>query len=257
MNGIKLMETLFEWSPLTKSTKSNDGLVYGNPEKDIKKLAVCCIATIDVINEAAQWGADTILTHEPTFHNYFENHKETEVYKRKLALLEENNITIFRFHDNSHFTPKDRIIEGVLRETGWKGEFDGNKKFTFDSPVSVSEIYHSLEDKLNLSNIRFIGKGNEKLKTLSMCVGSWGPNYVFDESLRDDIDGLVVGENCEWNLGEYIRDAVQLGIGKPLFILGHMGSEKDGMKYIADYLKDTLKETEVKYFDCGELFTSL
>jgi len=64
MNGIKLMETLFEWSPLTKSTKSNDGLVYGNPEKDIKKLAVCCIATIDVINEAVESlgreSADTI-----------------------------------------------------------------------------------------------------------------------------------------------------------------------------------------------------
>ena len=256
MNGKELMKTLYAWSPLNVA-KSNDGLVYGNEEREIKKLAVCCIATIDVIKDALKWGADTILTHEPTFHDYFKVDETNEVYKRKLALFNDNNLSIFRFHDNSHFTPTDRIIEGVLRETEWKGTFDGTKKFTFDTPMTAKEVYAELSEKLQLSNIRFIGNGNEEIKSISMCVGSWGPDIVFNELCKEDIDAAVVGENCEWNLGEYCRDAVQLGIGKPLFILGHMGSEKDGMKFIADYLKNAITDMEIQYFDCGELFTKI
>lgn len=256
MNGKELMNKLFEWTPLT-AEKSNDGPVYGSDDKEIKKLAVCCIATVDVIRQAISWGADTILTHEPTFHNYFKNHTETEVYKKKLALLSDNGISVLRFHDNSHFTPTDRIIEGFIRYAELEGEFDGNKKFTFKSPLTVKEIYRIFSEKLGLSHIRFIGNGDETLKTISLCVGSWGPDYVFNELMKDDIDGAVAGENCEWNLGEYVRDASQLGIGKPLFILGHMGSEKDGMKHIAEYIKAATSGIEVRYFDCGELYTKL
>ena len=56
-------------------------------------------------------------------------------------------------------------------------------------------------------------------------------------------------------LGEYARDAAQLGHKKALLILGHIGSERDGMRYLADELKKAHSEIPCAYFECGEVYT--
>ena len=59
----------------------------------------------------------------------------------------------------------------------------------------------------------------------------------------------------EWSLGEYARDAAQLGYKKALLILGHEGSERAGMVYTADILREMYPDLEVQYFECGEVYT--
>ena len=66
---------------------------------------------------------------------------------------------------------------------------------------------------------------------------------------------VLTGEACEWNLAEYARDCAQLGYKKALIIMGHIGSERDGMVYTADLLKDMHPELDVQYFECGEVYT--
>lgn len=65
---------------------------------------------------------------------------------------------------------------------------------------------------------------------------------------------IICGEVSEWKAGEQIRDAAQLGMHKSMIILGHMGSERDGMEYLANMMRDRFTEFETKYFDCGELY---
>lgn len=60
---------------------------------------------------------------------------------------------------------------------------------------------------------------------------------------------------CEWSHCEYVRDAAQLGYKKAILILGHIGSERDGMVYTADILKKMHPELEVKYFESEEVYT--
>ena len=55
--------------------------------------------------------------------------------------------------------------------------------------------------------------------------------------------------------GEYARDANDLGYKKALLILGHIGSERDGMVYTSDILKEKHPELRVEYFECGEVYT--
>ena len=66
---------------------------------------------------------------------------------------------------------------------------------------------------------------------------------------------VVVGEACEWHHYEYARDAAQLGRKKAVLVLGHVGSERDGMAYIASLLAARLPDVEFRYFDCGEVYT--
>ena len=81
------------------------------------------------------------------------------------------------------------------------------------------------------------------------------PGGVLEELQDDACEILLVGETCEWSMGEYARDASQLGYKKALLILGHVGSERAGMVYTADVLKRMHPELEVRYFENGEVYT--
>jgi len=37
--------------------------------------------------------------------------------------------------------------------------------------------------------------------------------------------------------------------------MGHMGSERDGMKYLAKVLSDDFSNLDIKYFECEEVYS--
>lgn len=248
-----IMESIEKWCPTQHPCKS-DVVVYGDEDVLVTKACVCCIATCDVIRKAKEWGAQLIITHEPTYHPYGPDKELDPVNVRKKELIESTGISILRLHDHLHFTDSDKIIEGVLKKLGWDGVFDGNKKFTFNVPKTVNEIQNDFENRLELKNIRVIGNANQGVKNISMCVGSWGTETVLGEFSKHDTDAVVCGEISEWQVCEHARDAVQLGFEKSFFVLGHMGSERSGMEYVCEYLMDKFRDTEFKYIDCEEVY---
>ena len=83
----------------------------------------------------------------------------------------------------------------------------------------------------------------------------WGAPGGVWEALTGDAEIVIVGETCEWQMAEYARDASQLGMNKTLLILGHCGSEKDGMRHIASLLEEKLPSVEVMFIDNSEVYT--
>ena len=81
------------------------------------------------------------------------------------------------------------------------------------------------------------------------------PGGEVEELKSDNAQVVLVGETSEWSLGEYARDAAQLGYKKALLILGHEGSERAGMVYTADILREMYPGLDVQYFECGEVYT--
>jgi len=83
----------------------------------------------------------------------------------------------------------------------------------------------------------------------------WGAPGGVWEALTGDAEIVIVGETCEWQMAEYARDASQLGMNKTLLILGHCGSERDGMKHISELLQKKIPSVEVRYFESSEVYT--
>ena len=79
------------------------------------------------------------------------------------------------------------------------------------------------------------------------------PGGVFEE-LSGPAEIVLTGEACEWQLGEYARDASELGMKKALLILGHCGSEREGMRFVADQMKKKLPQIETRYFESPEVY---
>lgn len=61
-----------------------------------------------------------------------------------------------------------------------------------------------------------------------------------------------MGETHEWELMEYVQDAITAGQKKGLIMLGHVLSEHPGMKYCAEWLKGFITEVPVDYIAAKE-----
>ncbi len=233
-----------------------DGLKYGDPDADVTKVAVTMTATPDVIRAAGEWGAQLLIVHEPTFGSHLDDEKETEISRAKMKLLDEAGLTVYRWHDSTHFRAGDKIGEGFIKHLGWKGTFNGDMDFVLDEAKTPLQIAREISEKLGVKHPRIVGKRDGDVTRLNLCLGARGSDpYV---ALRtDDHEVAIAGEVCEWYDGEPIRDLAQMGAQKTLIILGHIGSEREGMEDLADFINENYAAEGIvaKYFDCGELYT--
>ena len=121
------------------------------------------------------------------------------------------------------------------------------------TPITPRQLAKLIEDKLDIAHIRIAGAADVPCTCLSLMAGS--PGGLEQELRCPGTEIILTGEIREWGLGEHVRDAAQMGYHKAILVLGHIGSERDGMKYTAQILKDRQPHLDVRYFECGELYT--
>ena len=234
-----------------------DTVKSGDPSKQVTGIATTFMATIPVIREAISHGVNLIITHEPTFYN---NTDETDwlagdpVYAYKRALLEDNGIVVWRFHDFWHRHDPDGIMTGFYRQLGWADKLDPEVENVCNiSPTPLRQLAARLEEKLSLNRVFFVGNADMSCQRVGCLPGAWGLNPQVS-LLQKDIDVLVIGETREWETSEYVRDAAAAGLSKGLIILGHADSEEPGMVYCRDWVQAMFPEIRCMHLKAGDAF---
>lgn len=242
-----------------------DMLKIGEPEAEMTKVATTMFATAEVIRQAAAWGANLLIVHEPTFYNHFDRPEELDqspeyildVINAKRDFIRKHGMTIYRFHDHPHHRCPDMISEGQVKFWGltgqWKkGKYFGINDFALDKPMSVLEIARTLENSLGIKHIRICGARETQVKQIGLCFGT--PGHLEEELSNNDL--VVTGEICEWAHGEYVRDLVEIcGQRKSLLVLGHIPSEAQGMKLLAEFIQQHWPTIEARFFETPEAYT--
>ena len=116
------------------------------------------------------------------------------------------------------------------------------------------EIAVEIRKKLNIKQPRIVGCREGKVKRMVLALGSRGKE-VYREFCEGDCELIVGGELCEWRDCETVRDLAQMGAQKTVIILGHAGSERDGMEVLAERINGKYDGAEAKYFECEELYS--
>lgn len=258
MNSNEIMNELFALAENRDYSKSCDTCKSGNPNVAVDKVAIAMVATPNIIKLVKEWGAQLLIVHEPTYYNHSDIHSDEKIECEKRKLIEDSGLTIYRYHDHPHYTLPDIIAVGELKQLGLKGTIENTEIFDLvrlhlDEPITPLELAGVIEERLNIKHVRICGARNTPCKVISGMFGA--PGHEFDELKRDESEIVLTGETCEWICAEYARDAAQLGYKKALLIMGHVGSERDGMMYTADLLKEKHPELDIKYFDCDEVYT--
>ena len=257
MKAIDLINAINEGGYADKVTC--DTIKAGSPDRELHKVAITLFATVDTVKKAMEWGADMLIVHEPTYYDHMEVvREETPVIRAKRELIEKSGMTIYRYHDHMHHREIDQIPEGEVYYLGLKGTtektpYSASYLFTSEEPITALELAERMEKNLNIAHVRIAGARNIKSTKIALCFGT--PGGVFDLLQRDDVEIVLTGEACEWMLGEYARDAHALGFNKTLIVMGHIGSERDGMRLLAERLKKSYPVFETRYIECGEVYT--
>lgn len=257
MKASELMTELFAVAEKV-SKNTCDTFKSGSPDTEVTKVAVSMFATPEVVKAAHEWGAELLIVHEPTYFNHMDNHSDEAFEVEKRRLIESTGIIICRYHDHPHLAARDIICEGEIEYMKLPGKVTFPGKFDLvrvelDHPMTPREIAAHIERTVGIKRIRIAGAADTPMTKLSGMFGT--PGGVDAELRSDDCEVLMTGEVCEWSLAEWVRQAAQMGHRKALLVLGHIGSERDGMRLTADRLAAAHPELGVRYFECGEVYT--
>lgn len=258
MTATEIMNALFSLARPGDFSQSCDTCKAGDPHREVNRVAVTMFPTPDVLRAAAQWGAELLIVHEPMYYNHMDHHSDEPVEQAKRALVEQTGMTIWRFHDHPHATRPDIIAAGQLRSLGLEGEMELTDDFDkvvyhTKQPITPRQLQRLMEQNWGLRNVRLCGSKDKPCQRIFCMFGAPGKG-AFDELKKPECEIMLIGEACEWSMGEYARDADQLGFTKALMILGHEGSEREGMVYTAHLLQEMVPSLEVKYLESEEVY---
>ncbi len=265
------IQELFDWTdPVRERYETTcDTLKAGDPDAELgDKVAVCMFATPEVIRAAADWGAKLLIVHEPVFYDHWDSMEtfreqtgfKREILEKKLQLIRDCGLTVYRYHDHPHRRVPDMISEGECKYFGLKGTWQQGKycavnRFVLDEPMRVKEVAAELEKSLGISHVRICGCNADDfmVKNIALCFGT--PGHLEEELQECDI--ALTGEICEWAQGEFVRDCSGFGLQKAIFVLGHCCSEREGMRLLAELIpqQEPWKHLSVRYFESGDAYT--
>ena len=258
MKASELMNELFALAESRDYSKTCDTCKAGDPDAELTHVAVSMFATPDVVRQAKAFGAQLLIVHEPTYYSHMDVHTDDPIECEKRRFIEESGVTVWRFHDHPHCTHPDIIADGELKYLDLDGDVEQTDIFDLvrvhlREPMTPRALAARMEEKLGIAHVRVCGAADVPCTVVSGMFGT--PSGVFDELRREGSEIVLTGEACEWMLGEYARDAAQLGHKKALIIMGHIGSERDGMKLTAEIVQRLHPELETRYIECGEVYT--
>lgn len=238
-----------------------DTLKAGDPDAEVKGIAVTIMATLDVLERAAAAGQNLIITHEPTFYNHLdkpdqlEQKEDDSVLAAKRAFIKEHGLVIWRFHDHWHQRNPDGIETGMAHALGWEKFQDAGNQYLFAIPATdLQGLAGELKRRLNIHVMRVVGDPKLKIRKVALVPGASGFGKETRALEINDVQVLVTGELREWETVEYVADAVTEGKPKALIILGHIPSEQAGMEECARWLKTFVNEVPVKFVPAREPF---
>ncbi|MDO9457426.1 Nif3-like dinuclear metal center hexameric protein [Nocardioides sp.] len=97
-----LTDLLHAWYP-PRTAESWDavGLVWGDPDQDVRKVMLAVDATAEVAAEAAEWGADLLVVHHPLFLKGVHGFAATTPKGRTLSTLVGAGCALLTAHTNA------------------------------------------------------------------------------------------------------------------------------------------------------------
>jgi putative NIF3 family GTP cyclohydrolase 1 type 2 len=246
--------------PVELRANTVDTFKAGDPETQVKGIAVTMMATLDVLQQAVKQGANLIITHEPTFYSHRDTTGALEsendaVLAAKQKFIRDNGLVIWRAHDFPHATQPDIINFGIVEALGWRRHQRQGSTTAFDVPRTTLGDLTSISSRtLGARAARMSGDPSVGVSSVVLTQGFQGfpNNRRAIQAAKPDV--VIIGEDHEWETIEYVVDAISAGQIKGLIVLGHISSEQAGMAELARRMRTFITEVPVHFIPTPDPF---
>lgn len=245
--------------PYMKMDWDNVGLLFGGKDRQVTRILVALDPFEDVVREAAEQGAELLVTHHPLIFTPPRQITETTALGRTVLLLARHSISAINAHTNLDCAPGgvndclarqlDLLGTEVLNPSGTdeQGRSWGLLRAGFTEPQPLSRFLELVKCRLGCPGLRYVSGGRE---VRHVAVGGGACAGEMDLALAAGCDTFVTAD-VKYNQFWDARDR-----GLNLIDAGHFYTENPVCRVLAEQLAAHFPALTVlcseKHRDCME-----
>ncbi len=227
----------------------NPGLQVGRMEQEVQKVYVALDATQEVLQACVAWKADLLVTHHPLLMSGIKKINSEEFLGGKVLTLAEHRIAHYAMHTNYDVTEMARLAEDAMRLADTEilertGTLEDGTAcgvgFVGSLPeaMTAKECCDYVKKAFGLDSVRLFGDPQARVRRIAVSPGS-GKSMIAP-ALASGAELLVTGD-----IGHH--DGLD-AVDQNLLVIdaGHYGIEHIFIGQMADYLRETFPELEVR-----------
>lgn len=234
-NVREIYECINSFAPFeTQESWDNSGLLLGDPDKQVKTVAVVLDATKKTVEAAKEKGADMIVTHHPVIFSALKKITAGSVVYDLLT----SGISVISAHtcwDSAAGGVNDTLAEILGFENAQPIELEGAAmaRIAEVEPMTGEELALLVKEKLGC-HLRLADSG-KKITKVALCGGS-ASSLVYEAIGK--ADAFITGD-----LSHHVfLDAVDSGM--TVIAAGHFETENPSMKPLYEKLKEKFEDTD-------------
>ena len=218
----EILEYLNELAPLkTAESFDNVGLLVGGGDAEVTGVCCCVDITHGVIEEAAEKGANLIISHHPVI---FEGLKNIPTWNPVVELIK-NDIAAIAMHTNFDIAPNGvnaALVELLGFESGGCFENGFGAVCEMTDEFTARSLAEHCKARLGLECVKFSRNSTEQklLKRVAVCCGGGVDRDIMRFAREQKIDAIISGDIKH----NFWIEAENCGI--VLIDAGHFGTEK-------------------------------
>ena len=237
-----------------KAEWDNVGLLCGSRQKNVKKILVALDPFIHVCQEAADWGADLLVTHHPLIFQPLTAVTDDSTVGQAVMTLLIGGIAAINAHTNLDCADggvNDTLasVLGLTHIQKVPGDGDGLLRMGEVTPKALEQFLPQVKSALQCDGLRYVSGGKPVYK---VAVGGGSCGSALYDVIAAGCDTFVTADvkyNQFW-------DARELGLN--LIDAGHFATENPVIPVLAAKLQAHFPQLEVKisetHVDCMKYY---
>lgn len=248
----EIHEHFLSKAPWVDPADTVDTVKAGDPDREVKTVAVGWMSTIYDLTKAVELGCDLFITHEPTFWEHAAPEKENRSGPggiEKTRLLEESGLVVLRCHDAWDNWKDIGIRDSWAAGLGLFDPIafsDDNWCAMYEVPeTTLREFARQVAARvkpIGQDSVQMLGDPDMKVSRPSLGVGCLTPKMDMIEKGSDCLIGTYDGHWEYWRMRERF---VECGAG--VISVEHGTTEYWGMENCAGYVRQTWPDLDVHY----------
>jgi putative NIF3 family GTP cyclohydrolase 1 type 2 len=242
-------------------SEKDNGILIGDPERDVDHLAVCWSPTEKVLLEAVAIGAEAVLSHEIPYIPVGETSSElwsvpepdcipANIKRRKIC--QDNQLILLKYHyplDGWPLWGTPRALASALGFDPGRAEWINRfvPAFSFE-PQTLGSFAEQVRIALGMSGIDVAGRLDKPIRKVILIVGGFATRFWISEFARQSgSDVMITGEMLDYTA----RAALEADVA--VIKASHYATENPAVIRLAEYLKATFADhLKVTYLASGD-----
>lgn len=222
-----------EYPAATAEEWDNVGLLVGDVEKDVQRIATCLTVTPNVCQEAVEEKVDLVVSHHPFPFRSLRRITSRDVEGKMLLTLIGSGVAVYSPH-TAHDSAPDGVnhqLASILKLTNVEALYENGSGrigcICNDSSHSGRKLVDFLEIvQKQLGPCSFVGDRDKEIRRVAIGCGA-ADDFV-DEAARQNADLLLLGE------ARFHACLKAESLGLALILPGHYASERFAVETLAE-----------------------